>query len=71
MAKQIVFNYRIQIGGNNWFFRAKREALEALPSLDWSREAYLYQGAYSCDADGVLYHPMGREYLLHVREAAE
>lgn len=71
MIKQNIFNYRIQISGQNWFYRTKREAMEALPRLDWSRDAYLYQGGYSCDADGVAYRPMGREFLLQVREGAE
>lgn len=71
MIKQTIYNYRIQISGHNWFYRTKQEAMEALPRLDWSRDAYLYQGGYSCDADGVTYRQMGREYLLMVRGAAE
>ena len=71
MTKQIIQHYRIQISGSNWFYRTKREAMEAMPRLDWSRDAALYQGGYSCDVDGITYRPMGREYLLMVRAAAE
>ena len=71
MIKQNNYNYRIQISDSNWFYRTKREAMAALPRLDWSRDAALYQGGYSCDTDGATYRPMGREYLLMVRGVAE
>jgi hypothetical protein len=66
--EQNTFHYRIQVSGQSWFYRTRREALAALPRLDRVRDAYLYQGGYSCDTDGATCRPMGKEHLLMVRE---